>query len=245
MLFSKGIFVYLVGYIWTVGGFAASVLLSTPQIRIIRNILNHPETPLHIRIRTQQIIAEKYYFWTLKQVSLFKQTSSTYRFYANSIMTNELRQYAFSGLMKSILLYNGSGYFNKYAEKYVRGELCFAVTERIPMQPLKHHELFVLKQEIPRLSFASFLEHCPLESPPMVLEHATATEVKEIMMKYCSVELRRMFFYRYDVETLKPIRTIHTVCTLMAFSEETYRNRMKQIHSILRENLMQKPYKSI
>jgi hypothetical protein len=216
-----------------------SSILSNTQIGYIRNIITNPNTPPNIRIQIQQIIAEKYYFWTLKQVRLFKETSKKYKKYENPIMNYELNQYALTGLMKSIMKYNGSGYFHKYAEKYVHGELCLAIRDRIPMQPLKHWELFSNNPKINSVTMVSFDEEWKFDTnwgKSMNDDVLLADKIKEILYEVSLID-RRMFYYRYDMDSLKPIRTIKKVCILMCFSEETYRARMRVLKKIITDKL--------
>jgi hypothetical protein len=53
-------------------------------------------------------------------------------------------------------------------------------------------------------------------------------QVNEIVSTF-SPEYKRMFYYRYDKNTLQIIRSVKIVCELMVFSEETYRTKMNEI----------------
>ena len=249
----------------TVMGLGMSVqttLLNNNQLNWIRIILTNSETPHHIRIKTQKIVATKYYYWTLKQVSTFRKESWKYRKNVNTIMEKEMFQYALTGLMKSICRYNGSGYFHKFAEKYVRGELLWGVTERLPLQPMKHGQLFSKNSSQNKMIPVSMVfveedwkyDKWKKKGEQEVIEYYVSNHSKKRVEKSVLIqkildiledvvpEEKRMFFYRYDKTTLEPIRTVYYVCKLMSFSEETYRKKMnvlnRYIEYQLKKNLL-------
>jgi hypothetical protein len=219
--------------------------------------LTNPETPHHIRIKTQKIVAKKYYYWTLKQISIFRKESWKYKKNVNQIMEKEMIQYAMTGLMKSVCRYNGTGYFHKFAEKYVRGELLWGITERLPLQTMKHGQLFSKNSSrnmIRPVSFVSAEEDWKYDKwqkkgEQEVLEYYVSNHSKQrieksvLIQKIVTIiesvlpEEKRMFFYRYDKTTLEPIRTVYYVCKLMSFSDETYRKKMNVLNRYIQYQL--------
>jgi DNA-directed RNA polymerase specialized sigma subunit len=209
----------------------------------------NPRTPFEMRMKTQQILVNKYYFWTRKQVRIFKKSSFKYRRHANLLMEAEMFQYALIGLMKSIMRYNGTVYFHQFAKKYVYGELYRGVVERIPMQPLKRWQFYSRNatiSRVPKITLISDTEDewlydkeqknsnsDPLEFYSMnisgkkyVLDKKQWIEKINEIIEKALPEQRRLFLARYDPITFEPIRTVYYASKLMAFSDETYRKKM-------------------
>jgi DNA-directed RNA polymerase specialized sigma subunit len=171
-------------------------------------------------------------------------------------MEYEMLQYALTGLMKSVCRYNGTGYFHKFAEKYVRGELFRGITERIVMQPWKHGELYSKNHTYQNVvSLVSVEEEWRYDKtrkrgadvlemykanitgkPHWIEKHALVEQIKRIVEEMVP-EQQRMFFYRYDRQTLEPIRTVYYASKLMGFSDETYRKKMNVVHEYIRYQL--------
>ena len=57
------------------------------------------------------------------------------------------------------------------------------------------------------------------------------------LIEKLSPKEKRMFYYRYDNETLDVIRTIGHVCELCGIHYETYRPKMRKIIKYLEQNL--------
>lgn len=90
--------------------------LNNIQWTYIRNILSNPNTPNDIRKKTQMVLVNHYYDWTINVLRQFRDDNKAC---LNAVMENELRQHAIKGLLKATTNYTGKGPFHQYSEKYV------------------------------------------------------------------------------------------------------------------------------
>ena len=190
-----------------------------------------------IKQATKEILMENYQPWLKNQYKSFiRQNAKT----MNRIYVRELYQYATYGLLESLRAYNGSVGLHKYATKFVHGQMYKGMNELAIMKPLKLHEA---KRGIrlPKPRLVSYDEYWMFDKlnddisaniTPQIIEN-----IKEIL-ESSPGEYRRLFYLRYDYNTLGIIRSIAQICEIESYSDETYRKKMKTIIQYITNKLM-------
>ena len=190
-----------------------------------------------IKQATKEILMENYQPWLKNQYKSFiRQNAKT----MNRIYVRELYQYATYGLLDSLRAYNGSVGLHKYATKFVHGQMYKGMNELAIMKPLKLHEA---KRGIrlPKPRLVSYDEYWMFDKlnddisaniTPQIIEN-----IKEIL-ESSPGEYRRLFYLRYDYNTLGIIRSIAQICEIESYSDETYRKKMKTIIQYITNKLM-------
>lgn len=222
--------------------------LTRTQLKYVTKILNNPSTPPEIRYKTKGLLVHFHDKWLHKQVHDFAKKN---RF--SSEFKKELYESAKIGLFKSLRKYNASMPLYKYAEKYVFYEFTISITKQKPLGYLSHYYRYIKKVNISEPIFAGdeneFLySQIPEKKEENKLlfymdDHNNAYEFyqerKKIhkLIEKLSPQEKRMFYYRYDNETLDVIRSIAHVCELCGIHYETYRPKMRKIMNYLKENL--------
>jgi len=229
--------------------------LSNIQLKYINHILTHPNTPPVIRSKTKEILFTEYYGWLKKQVREFIESN---HYSKNKITTDELYQYANKGLLKAIEKFDGKGSLNKYAKKYVIGEMHTGLLELIPLNPINKYQKYIKKEKVLKPTilppenywiFDKFRKYSDRNKEIVSIngyisdnvycfckEIQTVDEIKSIVLELLP-EQQQLFFTRYDFETLKPKHTINELCDLMKISDETYRQRMNIIKKYIKMRL--------
>jgi hypothetical protein len=111
--------------------------LTGQQKQYIKNIIQNPHVPTEIKNKTKQIIAVHYVPWVLSEYNTFIGKHHKY-LYKNQILLNDLRQYAFLGMIKALVNYDSSVDFTIYAKTFVLGSLHQGVTKLLPLHPISH-----------------------------------------------------------------------------------------------------------
>lgn len=202
--------------------------LNKIQLKYIKYIMGSKDVSDDIKQATKEILMENYQPWLKNQYKSFiRQNAKT----MNSIYVRELYQYATYGLLESLRAYNGSVGLHKYATKFVHGQMYKGMNELAIMKPLRLHEAKRgIRLPKPRLvSYDEYwmfdkLNHDTSEnSTPQIIEN-----IKEIL-ESSPGEYRRLFYLRYDYDTLSIIRSIAQICEMESYSDETYRKKMKTV----------------
>ena len=210
--------------------------LNKIQLKYAKYIMGSPDVNDDIKDATREILMENYQPWLRNQYKSFiRQNAKT----MNKIYVRELYQYAVYGLLESLQAYNGSVGLHKYAAKFVHGQMYKGVNELAIMKPLKLHEakrgIRALK---PRL--VSYDEYWMFDKLNEDAESNTNTRIieniKEIM-ESSPGEYRRLFYLRYDYDTLEIIHPIADICEMEAYSEETFRKKMKTVMQYITDRL--------
>ena len=229
--------------------------LSPVQISYINKILTHPNTPVEIRSKTKEILFTEYYSWLKKQVREFIETKYYSR---NPVTTDELYQYATLGLLKAIEKFDGKGPLTQYAEKYVVGEMHTGLLELIPLKPINKYNKYIKKGKVltptilppenywifdkfraytdrnkERVSINGYLRD---DAFCFCKESETVYKIKSVVLEL-SEEQQKIFFTRYDFETLGTKHTIDELCEILKISHETYRRRMNIIKIYIKMRL--------
>ena len=222
--------------------------LSKTQLRYIADILNNPITPIEIKQKTKGILVHYHDKWLHKQVHDFAKKN---RF--SSEFKKELYESAKIGLFKSLRKYNASMPLYTYAEKYIFYEFTISITKQKPLGYLSHYYRYIKKVNISEPIFAGDENEFLYNQIPEKKEenkllfymnddnnvYEFYQERKKIhkLIEKLSPQEKRMFYYRYDNETLDVIRSIAHVCELCGIHYETFRPKMRKVMNYLKENL--------
>jgi len=182
-----------------------------------------------IKQATKEILMENYQPWLKNQYKSFiRQNAKT----MNPFYVRELYQYATYGLLESLRAYNGSVRLHKYATKFVHGQMYKGMNELAIMKPLKLHEARSgIRVPTPRLlPYDEYWMFDKLNRDGIAENnsHQIIENIKEIL-ESSPGEYRRLFYLRYDYDTLGIIRSIAQICKIESYSDETYRKKMKTI----------------
>lgn len=223
--------------------------LSPQQLIYVKNIITNPNTPPDILCRTRKILVKHYYKWALKLLKNFKNENKSA---LKHVMMCDMEQNALRGLVKSIYSYNGSGRLDKYAEKFVLDSILEGINQINPGLYISKYHRSKNKDKIPKTTLVSYHNNWlfDIENSKQTYEKVTFYEIEnkkvernELITKIKKIieeidpEYKRLFYYRYDKNTLEPIRTVYYVSKLMSFSDETYRKKMNIINSYMKHRL--------
>jgi DNA-directed RNA polymerase specialized sigma subunit len=223
-------------FMMVMGVSMSSGFLNKIQLKYAKYIMGSPDVADDIKQATREILMENYQPWLRNQYKSFiRQNAKT----MNRMYVRELYQYAIYGLLESLQAYNGSVGLHKYAAKFVHGQMYKGVNELAIMKPLKLHEAKRgIRLPKPRLvsydeywMFDKLNEDTIANSTPQIIE-----DIQEIM-ESAPGEYRRLFYLRYDYHTLSIISPIAHICELEAYSEETFRKKMKAVLEYLTNKL--------
>lgn len=206
-------------FLISVMAFKVRAYLTPSQRMLINRILQNPNTTDSIRNPVKQILANHYRPWTISQYKEFKRVRNISKHYYD----RDLQQYAYLGLLKALNKYDGRSPLSSYAHKYVIGEICRGIREL---------------ENYPKI-YVSNMEQSWWDKPSHDLSKYHLDNISIRIMKIHDVvstfpaDYIRMFYYRYDRNTLEIVRSVPVVCELMGFSHETYRTRMNEIKLLI------------
>lgn len=229
--------------------FEVDGFLTRPQKIYVQNIIQNPAASQEMKNKSKEVIALSYIPWALSRYNQFVVKNRSY-LYKKHVPLNDLRQYAILGMINALQRYNGSVDFPIYAEKFVLGTLHQGVTDLIPLRPISH-TMRMKKQIAPTITFAhentwlfdKLRKPKDSEYQKILITEDSYISRKEAIDKINNIVKQetpykqRMFYYRYCEDTLKEIRTIGTVSTLMCCSAETFRKKMNEIMEKIREKI--------
>jgi len=200
--------------------------LTPTQQQMVKNIIGNHRTPKPIREKVKHVVFLHYLPWIRKECDAFLEKNPaliTFTYY-NSIHKRTFRAYAQDelyqdmchGFYKVLNRFNGDcSPLTHYATPYMKQEIYKGITVSTKQRRYKY--LLENGKEEKRITPPSidegFREIYAIVHDPLIL-----TPIE-----------REMMYYRYNLETLKKIRTIREVCEIMGFSEETYRKYHKKI----------------
>ena len=201
--------------------FVSGSSLTPEQQTSIRRILANPNTPPSLRIKTKQIVYEKYHVWAqhISKEYLKKRSCAELR--------PDLEQCVSSGLLAAIDRYDWKRFtsFPTYAKKYVLGAVLSGMDR-----------LYQTRNEI---DFVSPKQQWLFDKGMYcsTSKDTSSTLVsKDDIMRVLNPEERRLFEYMYghvfDQETTK--KTVGEICDLMAYANrETMRiKKTRMFHKI-------------
>lgn len=226
--------------------------LNPQQMVYIKNIIINPNTPPDILCKTRKILIKHYYKWALKVLKNFKNNNKSL---FKHVMMCDMEQCAVRGLVKSVYSYNGKGRLDKYAEKYVLDSILEGINVMNPVLYISKYNWSKNKNKIPKTTLVSFdnywlfdsenLKKNKNENDKLIIYEIENKKVerneliKKIkkMIEEIHPQYKIMFYYRYDKNTLEPIRTVNDVSKLMSISDETYRKKMNVVNNYIKHRL--------
>lgn len=185
--------------------------LNNIHLTYVRNILTNSKTPMEIRKRTQKILCEQYLPWLNKQVRVFYNKNVIL---LTSVMECELHQYALNGFLEAIYRFDGNISLVKYAEKYVHSAMIAGVAKHTIILKPAHDKGKIIDSQF-------FLK-----------ETSRLYPIKNIVLMM-PTKYQRVFFARYDSETLRTIKSVYRICRVLKMSDETYRKKMNVVKRYL------------
>jgi len=211
-----------------------SSYLQPHQLKLIRSIMSNPQTQPLIRAKTQYILIKNYLPYAMSLSRQFRENLKSKKYIINQAY--DLHQYAIQGLVHSVQRYNGSNNVNlhPYAKKDIMGYLYYGVTELSPLRRLTHHQRYTRKIKLPPPNLSSdiwFYDRYMNQPVGSAKLSDKALDIYHLFHKL-SPEQKRILLYRYDLTTLKKLRTWQEVAELMACSTETLRKKVNQIRKI-------------
>jgi len=202
----------------------------TPLQKIyIQTIIQNPNTSEFTKQQAKRIVFRYYQPWIKKQYEIFCENNrdlltfvrynSLHKPLAWSYQTDDLYQDINIGFAKSLVKFNGNcSTLTNYAKPFIMHEIYKGIT--ISTKQMKHLDLDL---DLRRCS--SDLSH---EKHIKISNNLNA--IGDIL-SLLSLEERELICARYDLITMKKIRTIDEICEILGFSHETYRKRYNLIVS--------------
>ena len=216
----------------------SSGFLNKIQLKYTKYIMGSPDVSDEIKQATREMLMENYQPWLKNQYKSFIRQNAKKM---NKVYVKELYQYAICGLLDSLQAYNGSVGLHKYAAKFVHGQMYKGMNELAIMKPLKMHEARRgIRVPTPRL--VPYDEYWMFDklNRDGIAENTTPqiiANIKEILDSSPG-EYRRLFYLRYDYNTLGVIRTIAEICQIESYSDETYRKKMRTVIQYITTRIM-------
>jgi len=224
--------------------------LNPQQLVYLKNMIANPNTPPEILCTSRKILIKHYYKWSLKILKNFKNKN---KYALKDVMMRDMEQCAVRGLVKSVYSYNGTGRLDKYAENFVLDSILEGINHLNPGLYISKYHRSKNKNKIPKTTLVSYDNYwmfdyhrskknqdekmvlCKLENK--IVEKNKFVKMIQQIVDEIDPEYKRMFYYRYDRNTLEPIRTVYYVSKLMCFSNETYRKKMNIVNSYIKHRL--------
>jgi hypothetical protein len=166
---------------------------------------------MEIRKMTQKILCEQYLPWLNKQVRVFYNKNVIL---LTSVMECELHQYALNGFLEAIYRFDGNISLVKYADKYVHSAMIAGVAKHTIILKPAHDKCKIVDSQF-------FLK-----------ETSRLYPIKNIVLMM-PTKYQRVFFARYDAETLRTIKSVYRICRMLKMSDETYRKKMNVVKRYL------------
>ena len=203
----------------------------------INSLIKHPHLTNEMRVYINNCIYVYYDSWCYAKAYKFKYF---HKYKCKNIPVNELYTYASTGLVNAIKKYNGNGYFVKYAELYIEGQLYNAITNLHPITNVPKKER--IQQNINRNIIPKNLnddwEIYKIQSQENILFSILQKNNYDIMWykisklsPFCKKIIYYKFNYNFDI-----IRTNKDISKLMVCSEEYVRKNLKISIQKLSEN---------
>lgn len=227
--------------------FTQTSYLTQIQKDRINYIIQHPNTPIEVRKKINNILFTYYKKWAIVKAIRFKQL---HKHKCRNIQYNECIMLALTGLYKSIQKYDGKHAFIVYSYLHIKGELYKGMTEQqpinlLPKNYLRKKHLLEESKKIHNLytkpiylGFDDYKLDKNVQSPNKNILLETV-ETKERLIKIWEkinqlpAFQRRIFHYKYSHD-FNRIRSNKHVAELMVCSEECVRkNIIKSIDTIM------------
>jgi RNA polymerase sigma factor (sigma-70 family) len=227
--------------------------LSNAQNKMISNILKHPDTDEITKIKTKIILAKHYLPWVIKKCKTYKKDKRN--ILKRITCQDDLLLYAYAGYLHAINNYNGKTAFVKYAENYVVGSLHRGINNLIPLKPISYTQYRKERSKNPfykirppkMVAYEDYWVFDKLYEKQINKLNYDNENIKKLInvrttINELSNEYQRLFYYRYDINTLKKYKSIKEICDLMSFSHETYYKKMRIILQKIKENYQKREH---
>jgi RNA polymerase sigma factor (sigma-70 family) len=241
------IFLLLGIFFYGANAYTGPTYLTQMQKNRINYIIQHPQTPISMRNKINNILFTYYKKWAITQAFQFKQL---HKHKCRNIALNECALFALAGLYKSILKFDGKHAFTVYSYLHIKGELYKGMTEQqpiniLPKSYLRKKHLLEESKKIHNVymkpiyvGFDDYkLDKNVQSSNKNVLLESIETKERiiktwEKINRLPSFQ-RRIFHYKYSHDFDK-VRTNKRIAELMECSEEWIRkNIVKSIDTIM------------
>ena len=203
------------------------------QQQKIQLILKNPDTPEKIKIHIKKIIFVNYLPWIKKECNNFcydNKELMTYVYY-NSINKKALTNYkkeellldAYIGFSKALNNFNGNfSTIRIYSKNFIKHEIYKGITKSTKQMKYKS----LLENSSNNYLYNQKMQLKMNEDFQNEIKSLNDIIIKSNILTNKEIEL---LHYRYDLSTMKKLRTIRNVSNLMKISEETYRKKYKKI----------------
>jgi hypothetical protein len=221
--------------------------LTNIQIGIIRKILVNPTSNTTVIVKSKQILAKHYLPWVLKQ---YKNYIKKKKNLLRKIIYNEkdLLSYAYCGYLHAIKNYNGFSSFTHYAENYITGSMNRGINDLIPLKPINYYRYRMEKKKNPfyyylpskMVSYDNYWMFDSVDEKKRNIHIENYTQkvaMINALVNSMSMEYQKIFYYRYDKDTLKIHKPVNVICDLLCFSHETYCKKMRYIMQDIKRQL--------
>lgn len=212
-----------------------------PQWKHIRHLLQNDI----INEKQKNLIRDKIYNdhvtnWTLYNSWEFKRKFSSQKI-VRDINIYELNYYAIKGLHYACRKYNGSRSFYLYAKPILHYSLLNAITDshsinnRIPHKFLtskkwKQNNSHIFQLHMLSPIYTSDINKEIYTNVKQNSNHIKIKEINEIVQSMNGYD-RSLFYYRYDINTLKKKKNYKELEERFCFSHEKLRRDLKKIHN--------------
>ena len=201
----------------------------------IEKIFKNPDTSEKTKLYIKKIIFINYLPWVNKQSNIFYDNNRAllgYVYY-NSIQKKSFTFYkreellfnAYLGFSKALNNFNGNlSTITQYSKHYIKNE----IYKGIKISTKHQAYINLLKNES-----NNYLYNTKIKSEIKEDYQYKIKIIKDIIENsdIISDKERKIIYYRYDLNTMKRIRTIKNVSILMGFSTVTYRKYHKELMS--------------
>ena len=208
-----------------------SVSLTKIQQGHIRELLSNPKTPALIRLKTKNIVFEKYHTWAHGECRRLLNKHGCHE------IPSELYEYASHGLLRAIHRYDWrrNTSFSIYAKKYVMGSIYRGMNV---IYRTRNHVKFV--DSTADWIFDKYGKKYYYQTPTPTALSTKDNEPVDLqeLLKTLTPDERHLFQYVYghlfDGSAKK--RTVKEICDLMAYGNgETYRIQKNRMMDKMRE----------
>ena len=209
------IMIYYIILTTIICNYVCAYYLTSTQKIYIKNILQNSNDPI-IKQKVKTLLISKYSLWAMKQARSFR---IKYAIKSNYVRNSELLQSALLGLSKSMKNYNGQVEVPYYSYYYVLSELYKCLTRNQPFGRFTHRQMMVHKMkpmENTRVEpFGTNKQYYEDVGPSHELTYSHYTETLLDELYAMSPHEKRIFLLKYDIHTMKKIRTAKEISLLL------------------------------
>jgi hypothetical protein len=204
----------------------------------IRYLLKHDDLDVCHKKKLRQKIYEDHRFkWALKQSWNFKRKYCHIK-HIRDVDIHELNYYSIRGLHEACKNYNGWMSFYLYATPIVYYNLLRGMTETNHLTRLPHRHIVNrdFRNKYPTLyrkymmppTYASEYDVEMYDRRLLVGREQDACHIRECVSHLTPFE-QRLYYYRYDIHSLKKARSLKHVGELMCMDFKSVSSRLKEI----------------